>query len=147
MDDESGYPYGYGNPHMPWIALSFFFPFLQTTVANCLALAKPSDIRWQSTDPFLRSAIMFLDQCKCLLVTNENHVQFFWTFVQTFVNNELFVHGCWHPKVFQAILHRLLMDEPWCNKKAQPICKLAGPFPNPNCFESFERETTYFWHG
>ena len=91
--------------------------------------------------------IMFLDQCKCLLVTNENHVQFLWTFVQTFVNNELFVHGCWHSKVFQAILHRLLMDEPWCNKKAQPICKLDGPFPNPNCFERFERETTYFWHG
>ena len=61
MDDESGYPYGYGNPHMPWIALSFFFPFLHTTVADCLALAKPSDIRWQSTDPFLRSAIIFVD--------------------------------------------------------------------------------------
>ena len=103
---------------LPWASFSpFYIRLLQTVWHLRNHLISAGNLRTHSWG--LRSYlwIMFLDQCKCLLVTNENHVQFFWTFVQTFVNNELFVHGCWHPKVFQAILHRLLMDEPWCNKR------------------------------
>ena len=44
--------------------------------------------------------IMFLHQYRCLFVTQENHVQVLWTYLWTFVNNALFVNGCWHPSTF-----------------------------------------------
>ena len=51
-------------------------------------------------------------------------------------NNALFVHGCWHSQMFQAI-HNFRMDEPW-SKKGPTNLQIGWAFSKPNCFESFE---------
>ena len=154
MDDESGYPYGYGNPHMPWIALSFVFPFLQTTVADFLALAKPSDIRWQSTDPFLRSTCDHI----CGSCSWISAIVYLWPKRIMFNSSEplckhLFKQtNCLYMVVGTQKCFRLsCIDFWWMNhgatKRPNQFANWLDLFQTQTACESFERETTYFWHG
>ena len=136
------------NKYLPWV-------FFRST-NDCCKLIGTFETIWNPLAIFLRLIlevymwsyvwIMFLDQYIHLLVTKETPFQFFWNFLETFINDALFVNGCWHSKMFQAISHNFLMDEPW-SKKGPTNLQIGWTFSRANCFESFERETTYFWHG
>ena len=95
---------------LPWASFSPFYKRLLQTVWHLRNhLISAGNLRTHSWG--LRSYlwIMFLDQCKCLVVTNENHVQFLWTFVQTFVKKT----HCLYMVVGTQKCFRLLCTDFW----------------------------------
>ena len=126
--------------------LERFFPLLHTIVANYLALV------WKHLTPtgnLLEAHAWGLHVIICV-----DHVL---ASLQMFICDSrescsvlvnLFVNICKQCTVCKWLLAPKNVFW-WMShgpKKFQPVCTLAGPFPNPTFFKGFEKETKSFWH-